>query len=290
MFAETTGLAAGPMANALGDRLSSVFLKSSAVRAMSSSSDVSNAAQSSREATCSFRRRRTDHLAGDVLCLQLALTDIRPSPGIWRCSSVQYAVIADVPLVAPSRYVVVENDVVIVDPARWRLTCTRSLSPITTRSAAFDRPGGDDPEPPRQLLLWHPLGTHALSGSRVHLAHRWFCKLDLDDKIPHRATFSENLGRFRESDMLRHIFERVVWEATAMGPQGRGLCCRCRRALGPTPAAIMETRPMSSIREGKQHDAARDFGAEATTDAQLRSRSVKPDNDQVPSHAGYCLL
>ena len=158
------------------------------------------------------------------------------------------AVIADVPLVAPFRYVVVENDVVIVDPARWRLpTCTRSLSPITTRSAAFDRPGGDDLEPPRQLLLWHPLGTQALPGSRAHLAHRWFCKLDLDDKIPHRSTFSENLGRFRESDMLRHIFERVVWEATAMGPQGRGLCCRCRRTLGPTPAAIMETRPMSSI-------------------------------------------
>ena len=50
------------------------------------------------------------------------------------------------------------------------------------------------------------------------MAYRWFCKLDLDDKVPHHSTFSENrLGRFRESDLLRHIFERVVWAAMAMG-------------------------------------------------------------------------
>src|ERR1700733_1911954 len=43
----------------------------------------------------------------------------------------------------------------------------------------------------------------------LHLAYRWFCKLDLDDKVPHHSTFSVNrLGRFRESEILRHIFER----------------------------------------------------------------------------------
>ena len=48
----------------------------------------------------------------------------------------------------------------------------------------------------------------------LHLAYRWFCKLDLDDKVPHHSTFSENrLGRFRESEILRHIFERVVGRA-----------------------------------------------------------------------------
>jgi transposase len=52
----------------------------------------------------------------------------------------------------------------------------------------------------------------------LHLAYRWFCKLDLDDEIPHHSTFSSNrLGRFRASDVLRHIFERVVWAAMAMG-------------------------------------------------------------------------
>ena len=52
----------------------------------------------------------------------------------------------------------------------------------------------------------------------MHLAYRWFCRLDLDEKVPHHSTFSENrLNRFRESDILRHIFERVVMAAMAMG-------------------------------------------------------------------------
>jgi hypothetical protein len=49
-------------------------------------------------------------------------------------------------------------------------------------------------------------------------AYRWFCKLDLDDKVPHHSTFSVNrLGRFRESEILRHIFERVVATSMAAG-------------------------------------------------------------------------
>jgi transposase len=52
----------------------------------------------------------------------------------------------------------------------------------------------------------------------LHLAYRWFCKLDLDHKVPHHSTFSVNrLGRFRESEILRHIFERVVTACMAAG-------------------------------------------------------------------------
>jgi transposase len=40
----------------------------------------------------------------------------------------------------------------------------------------------------------------------LHLANRWFCRLELDDKVPHHSTFSENrLNQFRESDVFRHI-------------------------------------------------------------------------------------
>jgi transposase len=43
----------------------------------------------------------------------------------------------------------------------------------------------------------------------LHLAYRWFCRLDLNDKVPHHSTFSENrLHRFRESDVFRHLFAR----------------------------------------------------------------------------------
>src|ERR1700683_760107 len=52
----------------------------------------------------------------------------------------------------------------------------------------------------------------------LHLAYRWFCRLDLDDKVPPHSTFSENrLHRFRESDIFRHIFECVVAACMAAG-------------------------------------------------------------------------
>jgi transposase len=45
----------------------------------------------------------------------------------------------------------------------------------------------------------------------LHLAYRWFCRLDLDDKVPDHSTFSVNRhGRFRDSNILRHVFEAVV--------------------------------------------------------------------------------
>jgi Transposase DDE domain/Transposase domain (DUF772) len=45
----------------------------------------------------------------------------------------------------------------------------------------------------------------------LHLAYRWFCRLDLDDTIPDHSTFSVNRhGRFRHSDIFRHVFEAVV--------------------------------------------------------------------------------
>src|SRR5216110_3708664 len=45
----------------------------------------------------------------------------------------------------------------------------------------------------------------------LHLAYRWFCRLDLDDAVPDHSTFSVNRhGRFRDSDLLRHVFEAAV--------------------------------------------------------------------------------
>jgi len=45
----------------------------------------------------------------------------------------------------------------------------------------------------------------------LHLAYRWFCRLDLEDKVPDHSTFSVNRhGRFRASDIFRQLFEAVV--------------------------------------------------------------------------------
>jgi transposase len=37
----------------------------------------------------------------------------------------------------------------------------------------------------------------------MHMAYRWFCRLDLDDAVPDHSTFSVNRhGRFRDSDLF----------------------------------------------------------------------------------------
>jgi transposase len=52
----------------------------------------------------------------------------------------------------------------------------------------------------------------------LNLAYRWFCRLGLDDAVPEHSTFSKNRhGRFRDSDVLRHVFESVLGRCMAEG-------------------------------------------------------------------------
>jgi len=45
----------------------------------------------------------------------------------------------------------------------------------------------------------------------LNLAYRWFCRLGLEDAVPDHSTFSViRHGRFRDSDILRTVFENVV--------------------------------------------------------------------------------
>jgi transposase len=55
----------------------------------------------------------------------------------------------------------------------------------------------------------------------LNLAYRWFCRLDLQDEVPDHSTFSKNRhGRFRDSNVLRHLFETVVHRCMAEGLVG----------------------------------------------------------------------
>ena len=99
----------------------------------------------------------------------------------------------------------------------------------------------------------------------LHLAYRWFCRLDLDDKVPHHSTFSENrLHRFRESDVFRHIFERVVSACMATGlVKGEGFAvdasvmeANASRYHGKAPGEIVWAEPERQTRAVKEYLAA----------------------------------
>ena len=55
----------------------------------------------------------------------------------------------------------------------------------------------------------------------LNLAYRWFCRLGLEGDVPDHSTFSKNRhGRFRESDLLRELFETTVQRCMAEGLVG----------------------------------------------------------------------
>src|SRR6188474_2520084 len=56
---------------------------------------------------------------------------------------------------------------------------------------------------------------------QVNLAYRWFCGLSIEDKIPDHSAFSRARNeRFRDSDIFRRVFERVVEACIAAGLVG----------------------------------------------------------------------
>ena len=74
----------------------------------------------------------------------------------------------------------------------------------------------------RVLLIGYCLGIRSerrlCEEVHLNLAYRWFCRLDLTDPVPNHSTFSKNRqGRFRDSDLLRHLFEMTVARCIADG-------------------------------------------------------------------------
>src|SRR6516165_8169852 len=103
----------------------------------------------------------------------------------------------------------------------------RRLNPIVTRVlidlreklapfySDIGRPSIDPELMIRMLIVGYCYGIRfdrkLCEEVKLHLAYRWFCRLQLDDKVPDHSTFSVNRhGRFRSSDIFRQVFEAVV--------------------------------------------------------------------------------
>src|SRR5499427_6105170 len=103
------------------------------------------------------------------------------------------------------------------------------LGDLRVRLAAFyssmGRPSIDPELLIRMLLIGycHGLRSERRLCEEVHLnlAYRWFCRLGLDGEVPDHSTFSKNRhGRFRDSDLMRHLFETVLRRCIAEGLVG----------------------------------------------------------------------
>src|ERR1700722_16651024 len=114
----------------------------------------------------------------------------------------------------------------------------------------------------RMLIVGYSFGIRSERRlcDEVHpnLAYRWFCRLGLDGDVPDHSTFSKNRhGRFRESDLLRKLFETVVARCMKEGVVGRSL--RGRRQYN---------------RGGRASTAKRRQGRRSSSDFEPRGRRI----------------
>ena len=91
--------------------------------------------------------------------------------------------------------------------------------------ASTGRPSVDPELMIRMLIVGYCLGIRSerrlCDEVHLNLAYRWFCRLGLDGRVPDHSTFSKNRhGRFRDSDLLRRLFETVLARCIAEGLVG----------------------------------------------------------------------
>lgn len=93
------------------------------------------------------------------------------------------------------------------------------LSELRAHLASFYSPVGRPSVDPelliRMLLVGYCFGIRSerrlCEEVHLNLAYRWFCRLGLEGDVPDHSTLSKNRhGRFRDSDLLRRLFEQVV--------------------------------------------------------------------------------
>jgi transposase len=98
----------------------------------------------------------------------------------------------------------------------------KELAPFYSHTG---RPSIDPELMLRMLLVGYVFAIRSerriCSEVQVNLAYRWFCRLSIEDKIPDHSVFSRaRHERFRESEVFRRVFERVVATCIAVGLVG----------------------------------------------------------------------
>src|SRR4030081_1785514 len=121
---------------------------------------------------------------------------------------------------------------------------------------ALGRPSIDPVLMIRMLIVGYAFGLRSerllCREVKVNLAYRWFCGLSIEDNIPDHSAFSRVRNeRFRDSDIFRRVFERVVEACIAAGLIGGG------GVAGDASLIVADANKQRSI-PGKDWDNERD--------------------------------
>jgi len=171
--------------------------------------------------------------------------------------------------------------------------------------STIGRPSIDPDLMLRMLIVGYCMGIRSerrlCEEVHLNLAYRWFCRLGLDGKVPDHSTFSRNRhGRFRDSDILRRLFEAVVercpervWLAATALPSMRASSrptptstVRFQAASGrPPTSARTPAVPRASIwrRSMMTHSARRATASRSSSLLQIRRRNGQAPSKGTPS-------
>ncbi|NNH33901.1 transposase, partial [Rhizobium sp. SEMIA 4085] len=171
--------------------------------------------------------------------------------------------------------------------------------------SSIGRPSIDPELMIRILLVGYCMGIRSkrrlCDEVHLNLAYLWFCKLGLDGKVPDHSTFSRNRhGRFRDSDLLRHLFETVVKRCMSEGlVRGEGFAVdasliaadanKQRSVSGEEWAAPNDEDAARAVREylEKLDDAA--FGAASEVTPKFIS-AADPAAQWTGAHKGHAFF
>lgn len=118
------------------------------------------------------------------------------------------------------------NDHVPVDHLLRRIDAVLDFGFVRERLAgsysAMGRPSVDPELMMRMLVVGYLFGIRSerrlCEEVHLNLAYRWYCRLDLDGRVPDHSTFSKNrYGRFRDGELHRLLFDEVVVRCVEAG-------------------------------------------------------------------------
>jgi transposase len=129
----------------------------------------------------------------------------------------------------------------------------------------------------RMLLIGYCFGIRSerrlCEEVHLNLAYRWFCRLGLDGEVPDHSTFSKNRhGRFRDSDLMRHLFEIVVRRCVdegLVGGEGFAVDASLIKAEASRQKGVEGSK---YTRTGTLRRKVRSFGAAVSPAARIPNR------------------
>lgn len=161
---------------------------------------------------------------------------------------------------------------------------------LSSYYSSIGRPSVDPELMLRMLIIGYCYGIRSerqlCEEVRYHLAYRWFCRLGLERKVPDHSTFTKNrYGRFRDSDVLRRLFEAVLeqcMEQALIGGEGFAVDASLIHADARGVNSVAGTQPIDWDDEHKALRPVREY-LEALDKAAGESPDPKAPAAKPPS-------